>query len=341
MTTRQIQELICIDEDAITPKYQQIVSGILQSIRHERLQQGDMLPSINECSYVINAARDTVDKAYRELKKSGVVASHPGKGFFIRRTDITQPYQICLFFNRLSAHKKIIYDHFMEAMGDEASAVLFVYNDSLRTFRRMLAGQTNEFTHYVVIPHFTDAPDDAACILNAIPKHKLVILDKLPPGLHGNFAAVYQDFENDIYEALQSALHALSKYHTINLIFPANAYYPVCITKGFSNFCQDYAFTYNITPHIHAPIPGHAFITLTEEHLVTLVERLVVSGFRAGHDIGIISYNDTPLKNIILNGITTISADFVTMSRTAAELIKTDSTKHFTVPSRLSGRTSI
>jgi len=40
-----------------------------------------------------------------------------------------------------------------------------------------------------------------------------------------------------------------------------------------------------------------------------------------GKDIGIISYNETPLKEILLDGITTISTDHDQMGRTAAGLI--------------------
>ncbi|HEV7380824.1 MAG TPA: substrate-binding domain-containing protein, partial [Dyadobacter sp.] len=43
-----------------------------------------------------------------------------------------------------------------------------------------------------------------------------------------------------------------------------------------------------------------------------------------GKDIGIISYNETPLKEILLDGITTISTDHDLMGRTAAEMIKTN-----------------
>ena len=38
-----------------------------------------------------------------------------------------------------------------------------------------------------------------------------------------------------------------------------------------------------------------------------------------GDDIGIISYNDTPLKDLL--GITVVSTDFDQMGRTTAELI--------------------
>jgi DNA-binding LacI/PurR family transcriptional regulator len=38
-----------------------------------------------------------------------------------------------------------------------------------------------------------------------------------------------------------------------------------------------------------------------------------------GTDIGIIAYNDTPMKEIAANGITTISVDFSEMGKKAAD----------------------
>ena len=42
---------------------------------------------------------------------------------------------------------------------------------------------------------------------------------------------------------------------------------------------------------------------------------------KVSKDIGIISYNDTPLKEIIENGITVISTDFNEMGTKLAEMI--------------------
>ncbi len=47
-----------------------------------------------------------------------------------------------------------------------------------------------------------------------------------------------------------------------------------------------------------------------ENDLVILIERILAAGLKVGKDVGVISYNETPLKKIILNGITTISTDF-------------------------------
>jgi DNA-binding LacI/PurR family transcriptional regulator len=64
------------------------------------------------------------------------------------------------------------------------------------------------------------------------------------------------------------------------------------------------------------------YICLTEHHLVDLVEKLQGTNLEIGKDVGIISYNETPLKKYILNGITTISTDYKSMGLLAAKAIK-------------------
>jgi DNA-binding LacI/PurR family transcriptional regulator len=62
---------------------------------------------------------------------------------------------------------------------------------------------------------------------------------------------------------------------------------------------------------------------------------------KIGEQVGIISYNETPLKKVILNGITTISTDFHQMGVIAAELILSDSKEHIKVPFKLTLRQSL
>jgi len=60
-----------------------------------------------------------------------------------------------------------------------------------------------------------------------------------------------------------------------------------------------------------------------------------------GKHVGVISYNETPLKKIILNGITTISTDFQMMGEKTAALIMEQSTEHVRIPFYLTMRSSL
>jgi DNA-binding LacI/PurR family transcriptional regulator len=78
-----------------------------------------------------------------------------------------------------------------------------------------------------------------------------------------------------------------------------------------------------------------------EDDLVILLEKILATKMKLGKHVGVISYNDTPLKKIILKGITTISTDFKLMGQKAAELILTQSTQHIELPFHLTMRASL
>lgn len=334
---------IRIDEYSATPKYIQLTNSILSAIESGYIQKDDILPSICDISTALEISRDTVEKAYRNLKNKGILTSIPGRGFYIVDTAFRQTLKVCLLFNKLSIYKKIVYDSFLSALGEGAATDLFIYNNDFNIFKNLLEDKKDRYSHFVIIPHFMEGKDQAFEVINTIPKQKLILLDKRIIGITGDYAGVYEDFENDIYAALEEACSSLTKYHTLKLIFPAHSYYPKEIVKGFSRFCQQFAFSYQVINDIsEAQISdGEAYINLVEDDLVTLIERIQLSNLKIGEQVGIISYNEAPIKRVILNGITTISTDFSKMGTLAANLILKNSREHIDVPFHLTLRDSL
>ncbi len=78
-----------------------------------------------------------------------------------------------------------------------------------------------------------------------------------------------------------------------------------------------------------------------EDDLVTLIEKILGENLQVGKDVGVISYNETAIKKIILNGITTISTDFKMMGEKTAELILNHSVEHIEAPFHLTLRNSL
>ncbi|WP_028296521.1 GntR family transcriptional regulator [Olivibacter sitiensis] len=337
-------EQIQIDELSSTPKYLQLANAIIDLLKKGVLVKDDLLPSINEVNYMFEISRDTVEKSYRYLKKNGLVGSFPGKGYYIASGDLRDKRHIILLFNKLSGHKKIIYDAFVKAMGPDTLVDLYVYNNDFILFKRILQNRKRDYDNYVIIPHFVDGGGDKVGeILRDIPKAKLLILDKLLPVISDEYAAVYEDFSKDIYTALEEALPLLGKYHTLKLIFPDKSYYPKDIIKGFYRFCQQYAFEHWLVADVTEEEiqQGEVYINLMEDDLIALLDRVIDLGLEVGKDVGVISYNETPMKKYILNGITTISTDFEQLGKMAAELILTNSTQQVAVPFSLKVRASI
>lgn len=332
-----------INEYSATPKYQQLVNSVLNGIRQGYLSVGDLLPSINEISIEFDISRITVEKGYNELRKLGVVTSTPGKGYFIASTSLSQELKIFLLFNKLSTHKKIIYDAFVKTLGDKAAIDFYVYNNDYVLFSKLLEQENNSHTHYVIIPHFIDNEEKAYELLDQLPKDKLIIIDKKVKSMQGKYGAVYENFEKDIFNALTQALEPLSKYHTIKLIFPENSYFPQEIAQGFLTFCSNYAFNHKILHSFHNETveKGEVYINLMDDDLVKLLENIITLGLEVGEDVGIISYNETPLKKFITKGLTTISTDFEAMGKSAAQLILNHSKEHIENPFYLNLRGSL
>jgi DNA-binding LacI/PurR family transcriptional regulator len=175
----------------------------------------------------------------------------------------------------------------------------------------------------VIIPHFLEDDVNAYKLINTLPKEKLIIVDKKIPGISGQFSVVYENFEKNIYESLREAKESLAKYNRINLIFPAHSYYPIEIVDGFKSFCQDFAFDYAILDspkNIHL-LHGDVFIIVNEDDLIVLMDQIFEKKLQIGIDVGLISYNETPIKRLIGQGISTISTDFKQLGITAAELV--------------------
>jgi DNA-binding transcriptional regulator YhcF (GntR family) len=338
-----IFDWIRVDEYAATPKYLQLTNSILKAIETGKIRKNDLMPSINELSYELEISRDTAEKGYKYLKKMGVLGSVPGKGYFIQHTDFHQTLKIFLLFNKLSAHKKILYDALIASLGEYTVVDFYIYNNDFGLFKKLLGDRKEDYSHYVIIPHFLEGGERAGDIINSLPKDKLLLLDKKIPGITGDYAAVYQNFGQDIYSALEKAREQLGKYHTIKIIFPSHTYQPVEILQGCSRFCQEYAFAYKVVHSIaDEPIgEGEVFINLMEEDLVVLIERIISLKLVLGKEVGVISYNETPLKKIILNGITTISTDFRQMGIMAARQILENTHQQEEVPFYLTVRHSL
>lgn len=344
MTSENIYNLIEFDNYSITPKYLQLANSISKAIEEGKIENDYILPSINSIGYELDISRNTVEKAYKHLKERGFISSIPCKGYFVHNRNTEEQIKVFLIFNKLSVHKKIIYDSFSKALGNNAIIDFYIYNNDFTLFKKLLTKRKTNYSYYVVIPHFIHDNRKSYEIINQlIPTDKLILMSQLIDGVNSGYGAIYEDFEQNIYDVLTEAIERLKKYSKLNIIFPEYTYHPHSILGGFLRFCQDYAFDYTIIRNIETSeiSKGSVYISLMEDDLVILVKKTLEGGLKVGEDVGIISYNETPIKQIILNGITTISADFKLMGEKAAEMIIKKSLEHYSVPFYLTLRDSL
>lgn len=336
---------IFINSNSRIPKYKQIVNSIINEIEKGNLTENQQIPSINEISEEYYLSRDTVEKAYAELKERGVITSVRGKGFFINNLDDLNKVNIFLLLNKISTYKKTIYNSFIKALGDKAFVDLYIHHNDFRIFKNLIEENIGNYNQYVIIPPFSYEPEKVLEVIEKIPQNKLLILEKdlEENSLSCSYASVYQDFKNDIYDALFSGLDLLEKYNKLILVFPSLGNYSKDVQVGFRNFCTDYSFEYVIINEVREEFiqAKSAYVVVEEEELVKIIKLSKEKNLNIGIDIGIISYNDTPLKEILLDGITVVSTEFETMGETAAKLILEKSQQKIKNPFRMIRRKSL
>lgn len=313
-----------ISDQSRIPKYKQLIKRILTDIQDGTLKYGDKLPSINESSEELYLARDTVERAYKRLREMGIIQPVKGKGYYINTVDSPDKIKVLLIFNKLSNYKKIIYQSFIETLGDKATVHLQIHHYDTQIFHNILSEHMGSYNYYVIIPHFKDLAKETLQLINQIPKDRLLLLDKNLEQIQGDYSAVYQDFQNDIYEALMQGIDLLKKYQRLVFILPEEQEKKALnIQGGFQKFCGLTKMKYKIIENkeFRDVTKGDAYISMEESDLVSIIKFSREKGYKIGRDIGVLSFNDTPLKEVLEDGISVISTNFSRMGSLAAELI--------------------
>ncbi|WP_114782639.1 GntR family transcriptional regulator [Botryobacter ruber] len=332
-----------INATSATPVYLQVADAILSGIETGTLKRDRQLPSINELSENNYLSRDTVEKAYQVLRKRGVIVSVKAKGCYVSDTFTSSTYKVLLLLNKVSAYKKAVYYSLLKALGDNAVVDLHIHHFDGKICESLLQEHLAKYQYVAIMPHFNKNIESAKQAIRKIPKEKLLLLDKSLEGFEGKCAAVYQDFERDIRKALHSGKDLLSKYERLTLVHPEHIPYPIEIVKGFRHFCCENSIEHSVTGAIRPDMDfqGTAFVVLDESDLVELIELGRAKGLVTGKDYGIVSYNDTPLKEVLENGITVISTDHEKMGETAAHMIKNKLKEQVSNPFTLIRRNSL
>lgn len=322
-----------IKPDSEVPKYKQVCDLILNDIESGIFKQGQRIPSINETSEELLLSRDTVEKAYISLKKKGVLVAVKGKGYFVNQTSIYKKLRIALIFNKLSNYKRNIYYSLAGFLGSKASVDVFIYNHSLPEFESILENNLTHYDFFVILPHFSDDQADYQGVIKKIPREKVIIADRFPDNLQ-EYPVVYQEFENDIQSALTQALPLLKKYSSINLVFPADQFYSKRIARGFQIFCQVNDFPFSVIDRLSVEHIREleAYVIVSDDDLYNFIKLIKGKGWRLGKQVGVVAYNENPVKEILEDGITTISTNHDMIGRLIAQMILSRNFRQIRIP---------
>lgn len=318
-------------EDSGKPKYLQIADCFIDNILRGNLKNGDRIPSINEFSKAYKCSRDTVEKGYKVLKEKRAIKVIQGKGTYIDSTKLIAEINVLFLINKLSTYKLEMYNSFCATVTSNFHSDFEIYNCDEFLFKNLMDKHANRYDYYIIMPHFkidklsqNNFSDECLEIIKKIPAEKLIIMDNNELKIDGNIIEIFQDFEQDVYNALTDGLEKIKKFKSIKLAVTSDYHYSYLnkIKKGFTKFCTEKAIDHEVLNKISegaAINKGDLFIVVEDDDLVKLIDSANAKNFKLGEDIGIISYDETPLKRLL--GIAVMSTDFKKMGSTAATMI--------------------
>ncbi len=305
-----------IDQFSTQTKLQQLIHAITEAISNSDLKEGDFLPSVNSLSKESGISRDTIFKAYTKLKQRSIISSTPTKGYFVSNVS----FKVFVLLDNFSAFKEQLYNSFRNALPDNYVVDLLFHHYNAEVFEQLILNSVGRYSMYVVMNIDNKQVEE---VVKKIDPNKLLILDMGAPDMP-EISYLNQNFYEVVDECLSAGLDKIRKYNEFNLVFPEVTPHPRETIDAFKSFCKKHQIKHSVITKLNniSVEEGMAFFTIKDDDLVQIVKDCKSKGLKLGKDVGLVSYNDTPMKEIVSSGITTISADFKEMGEKAANFIR-------------------
>ena len=319
-------------------RFKQIVHFVEDRIISGEYHVGDIIPSVNAWVIRFGLSRSSVFLAMSELKSRGLIEAEPSIGYFVASDKVKVQEKVFLLFNEFTTFKEDLYNAFIEEAGEDVSTDILFHNYNRTAFEALLRKADGNYTTYVVMPGKFDGLQKTLQGLSG----RVILLDHCHPELRGLFPFVGQDFAEDSYRALCSGLKKIRRYKTITLV-QSEGFEPDERYSGICRFCKEYGFAPQKVDSVTGkPLgKGVLYITATDRELVSILKEAQSQKLVLGKDIGVISYNETSLKEVLCGGITTISTDFRQMGKTLAAMVRNQTMETIFNPCHLIIRASI
>lgn len=324
-----------IFEKSDTPKYQQLVNKINNSIAEQLILKGDLLPSVNSICKNSNLSKDTVFKAYSILKNQGVIESVPNKGYYV----VGETKKILLVLDTFKAYKEVFYHSFINNLPDNCIVDVQFHHYHLENFKNIINNSIGKYYKYVVMDF---NHNESNFLTSTIPIEKLLLIDwNINTTAENNY--VFQDFGQSFYESLIGAVESFRKYEAIHFVYPSFTNHPIETVEFFEKYCKDFEIKYQVitNPKEFNIQPNIAYISVSDRILGQFLEQCQEKKLEPGKNVGFLSYNETPMKKFIYKGISVVSTDFKALGSKAAEFITKGDTLQFYVPTQLILRDSL
>lgn len=323
------------DESSSQTKLQQLIHAVTEAINLGTLKEGDFLPSVNQLNKESGISRDTIFKAYSLLKQRSIISSTPTKGYFVA----SEAYRVFILLDDFSAFKEQLYKSIRTNLPDNYSVDLLFHHYNPEVFNQLILNSLGRYSMYIVMNIDNKNMED---VVRKIDPKKLLILD-MGSDPKNEVSSLTQDFNETVYQCLNSGLERIQQYQEFILIFPKDTPHPIETIDAFNRFCTDHQLKHNVLENINdrEVQPGQVYLVIKDSDLVKIVKDCKKNAYQIGKDVGIISYNDSPMKEIVGSGITVISTDFVRMGKDCANFIVNKERVNKVIPTQLIVRGSL
>ena len=330
--------LIHINVKSAVPKYRQVVDSITSAIEKRELCVGDKLPSISQLCIENTLKRDTVMYALNELKSRGIVSSQQGKGFYVCSSDIKISERYFLLFDELNAYSSGIFNTLVSLIPGNASADIFFHHHDPTRIKEFLSIRNGSYTSYILA---SAGLEDYRDFLQKLPGQNTCLIGNNSSGPVSNHC-VFHDYSKDMYESLRSMRRQLKKYCRLVYMCINSDNYPGR-TDGFIRFCTEEKFEYHICkdPESLRPALYEAYFVPDDAVLIKLIQQIRNSDFIAGENVGIVSFDDSPMKEITEGGLTTLAPDFTDLCKRIIEITQGQKRGQFRTRSKIILRNSL
>ncbi|HLQ99251.1 MAG TPA: GntR family transcriptional regulator [Sphingobacterium sp.] len=323
-------------------KYMQLVDYVMTQIEQDKLAINDRLPSLNQLMSKLQISKGTALKGLQYLTEKGIIESEYRKGYYVKKLKQVLPYRVCLILDKMNILRDRVYQAFLETIHDKAEVDVFFHHHNFKVFTKLIEENLNNYTHFVIVTFFKEDP---STVLNKIPAHKRIVIDHDEPGLEGTYSCIYQDHKSDLVDSLTTLSPQLEKYKRLVLVAPIEAFHAKDLIEGFETFADQHKKNHKIIHNIQPASfkKGDVYITFSryDEDDVEIIKLCQRKNWKLGVDIGLISYNDTAVKEVLAGGITVISTDFYKMGEKAANVILNERPLNQRDPARVIIRKSL
>lgn len=316
-------------------KVTQLADLISQAISMREFLEGDSLPSINELSRRYGVSRDTVFKAFSDLRERGIIDSTPRKGYFVTG----QVTNVLLLLDQYTPFKETLYNSFAKHLPVNYKVDLLFHQYNERLFSTIVRESVGKYNKYVVM-NFDNERFSAS--LNKISPARLLLLD-FGKFEKERYSYVCQDFDESFYGALQRLDDRFSSYRKFVFLFPSSLKHPQSSKDYFFRFCQDYNLSGSVEEDVEnlKVEKDTAYLAIKQQDVVKVVKQGRLAGLKCGRDFGLLAYNDIPSYEVIDEGITALTIDWQQMGNEVARFVQDNAVVQKYLPTEVRLRNSL